>query len=284
MEIEFLKMRGCADDVIVVEQARLRPGADALLPGIARAMLDRRRGVGGTAVLVLGATEDTVTVRCLDPDGDDAAPGGNAVRCAARYASDAGRVSVSAFTLAGHGRTQRVQIIDSINVRVDMGPPFDSGTTRQISEAAPGSFTREITVEGRRLTYTPIALATPYAVFLVPDFSFPLKGTARAIAGAPEFPSGTGIGFLQVVSREEIRLRSWGEETDDCDCASAALVASVVNGFTDREVFVRMTGGDLFLQWDEADNRIWLTGPAAYVFTGTYDHAEADTNDEEGSD
>ena len=84
----------------------------------------------------------------------------------------------------------------------------------------------------------------------------------------PDFPTGTGIGFLQVVSREEMRLRSWGDEGDPCACASAALVAAVVNGFTDREVFVRMSGGDVFLQWEELDNHIWLTGPAAYVFTG----------------
>ncbi len=58
---------------------------------------------------------------------------------------------------------------------------------------------------------------------------------------------------------------------DECACAAAGLVAAVVSGFTDREVFVHVRGGDIFLQWEERDNHIWLTGPARYVFTGTYD-------------
>ena len=78
--------------------------------------------------------------------------------------------------------------------------------------------------------------------------------------------------------REEIRLRVWeGTEEpvpDECACAGAAVVASVVNGFTDREVFVHLKGGDIFLQWEESDNHLWVTGPATYVFTGTYDFEE----------
>jgi diaminopimelate epimerase len=279
MEIEFLKMQGCGEDVVLVEASRLVAGALERLPEVARLMLDRNYGVGGTALLVLGTVDDSLSVRCIDEDGDDSEPGCNGLRCAARYASDSGRVSTSDFTIAAGGRSNRVQIIDSANVRVDMGQPFDQEKSKQVLESTRDSYTRAIDVNGRQLTYTPISLSEPYAVFFVPDFSFPLRKTARAIAEVPDFPTGTGIGFLQVVSREEMRLRSWGDEGDPCACASAALVAAVVNGFTDREVFVRMSGGDVFLQWEESDNHIWLTGPAAYVFTGTYDHPEQPEGD-----
>lgn len=274
MEIAFLKMQGCGEDVVLIESGRLPAAAHARLPEVAQRILHRSLGVGGTALLVLGAVDDALAVRCLDPEGDDTEPGCSAVRCAARYASDAGRVASSDFRIAAGGRETRVQIIDSANVRVDMGQPFDRETSRQILETSPDTYTKAITVNGRQLTYTPISLAAPYAVFFVPDFSFPLRRTARAIAEVPDFPTGTGIGFAQVVSREELRLRSWGEEGDPCACASAVLVAAVVNGFTDREAFIRMEGGDLFLQWEEQDSRIWLTGPAAYVFTGTFDHPD----------
>jgi len=272
MEIEFLKMQGCGEDVIVVESSRLPSGVVPLLPEVARAMLRRSTGVGGSALLVLEAGEKELPVRCLDPDGDEAAAGCNGLRCAARYASDSGRVPSSSFSIRTGERQTAVQIIDSANVRVDMGQPFDKNARRQILESTPDAFTRAVEVNGRELTYTPISLAEPYAVFFVPDFSFPLRRTARAIAEAPDFPAAGGIGFAQVVSREEIRLRSWGQGGDPCGCAAAALVAAVVNGFTDREAFVRMEGGDLYAQWDEPEGRLWLTGPAAYVFTGTYDH------------
>jgi diaminopimelate epimerase len=156
-----------------------------------------------------------------------------------------------------------------------MGTPFSGEKTAEIRESLRESFTRSILVKGRSVTYTPISLGRSYAMIFVPDFSFPLRRTAREIASEHDFPEGTGIGFAQVCSREELRLRSWeapGEgPADEGACASAALVAAVVNGFTDREVFVHLPGGNTFLQWEESDNHIWLTGPAAYVFTGTFD-------------
>jgi diaminopimelate epimerase len=171
-----------------------------------------------------------------------------------------------------------MQIIDSANVRVDMGVPLSRETAEEIKESNRDSFTRSILVEGRTVTYTPVSLGRPYAMLFVPDFSFPVRKTARAIAKQPDFPEGTGIGFVQVISREEMRMRVWEADTDspadDCGCAAAALVAAVVNGFADREVFVHLKGGDVFLQWEETDNHIWLTGPSQYVFTGTYDFPE----------
>jgi diaminopimelate epimerase len=274
MELQFLKMQGCGDDVVVVDAARIPAAAQSRLPAIASRVLDRAFGVGGNALLVLGAGDDALALRCLGPDGSDSAPSCNALRCAARYASDSGRVRSADFCITAAGRSQRVQIIDSANVRVDMGEPFDAETRARVRESNRESFTKGITVNGRAVSYTPVAIASPWAMVFVPDFSFPLRRTAREIALHPDFPQGTGIGFVLVASRDEVRLRSWGGSGDDCACASAAVVAAVVNGFTDREVFVHLRGGDIFLQWDESDGRIWVTGPAGYVFTGTYDDPE----------
>jgi diaminopimelate epimerase len=156
-----------------------------------------------------------------------------------------------------------------------MGAPFGGEKAAEIRESLSETFTRSILANGRSVTYTPISLGRSYAMIFVPNFSFPIRRTAREIADQPDFPEGTGIGFVQVSSREELRLRAWeapGEDpADECACASAALVASVVNGFADREVFAHLPGGDVFLQWDESDHHIWLTGSAGYVFTGTYD-------------
>ena len=276
MEIDFLKMQGCGDDVIVLDPLRVPAKVESRLPQLARRILARRTGVGGASLLVLRKSDANVLpVSTFDADGDEVAISCNAARCAARYASDSGAVSTSDFHLESTGARLRVQIIDSANVRMDMGMPFSGEKTAEIRESLRESFTRTLLVEGRTVTYTPISLGRPYAMLFVPDFSFPLRKTARTIAAQPDFPDGTGIGFAQVHSREEMRLRTWeaeGETPGDvCACAAAALVAAVVNGFADRELFVRLDAGEVFLQWEEGDNHIWLTGPAGYVFTGTFD-------------
>jgi diaminopimelate epimerase len=280
MEIDFLKMHGCGEDAIIVDGSRITDEARESLPRIAERILDRRFGVGGTALAVLGTAEGSVLpVRCFDSEGDEAGISCNVARCVARYASDSGAVSTGDFSLDVLGRKLPMEIIDSAHVRSDMGVPFSGEKTAEIRESVKESFTRSILVEGRSVSYTPISLGHPYAMLFVPDFSFPVRRTARKIAEEPEFPDGTGIGFVQVFSREEMRLRAWeadGEGPgDECACGAAALVAAVVNGFTDREVFLHLRGGDVYLQWDESDNHIRLTGPAVYVFTGTYDVPES---------
>jgi diaminopimelate epimerase len=280
MEIEFLKMQGCGDDSILLKAAQLPPGFDSELPAVAREMLDRRFGVGSNTLVFMGTTEEKgLFARGFDPQGEEPALPCHAARCVARYASDSGAAGGQDFSVWTPDGRVRVQIIDSTNVRVDMGVPMGSETQAEIREKPSESFTKSLLVDGRNLSYTPISLGRSYAMFFVPDLAFPLNRTARHIAQQPDFPALTGIGFVKVYNREELRLRAWeakGEAPgDECACAAAALVASVVNGFADREVFIHLPGGDVFLQWGESDNHLWLTGPAVYVFTGTYDYEEA---------
>ncbi len=279
MEIEFLKMQGCGDDAVVADAARIPLEAQSRFPLLAQRILDRGFGVGGNALLVLGRSDDAdLSVRSFDPDGDETAISCHAARCAARYAADSGAVTSSDFSIGSLGARTRVQIIDSANVRVDMGVPLSRETQAEMKESTREVFTRSLLVEGRTVSYTPISLGRSYAMLFVPDFSFPVRKTARTIATQPDFPAGTGIGFVQVISREEMKLKIWEdaeeERGDECACAAAALVAAVVSGFTDREIFVHLKGGDIFLQWEEADNHIWVTGPTGYVFTGMFDFNE----------
>ena len=280
MEIDFLKMQGCGDDVVLLDGARIPPKTPEHLPSLAQRILNRSTGVGGNSLVVLGtSTGSVLPVRCLDADGDDFPISCNAARCAARYATDSGTVSTNDFAIECGARGMRAQIIDSAHVRIDMGSPFSGEKTEEIRESLRESFSRAILVSGRSVTYTPISLGRSYAMIFVPSFAFPLRRTAREIAAQPDFPEGTGIGFVQVNSREELKVRIWdapGEpESDECACASAALVAAVVNGFADRDLFVHLPGGTIFLQWEETDNHIWVTGPAVYVFTGTFDFTTA---------
>jgi diaminopimelate epimerase len=277
VELAFLKMQGCGEDVVVIDCSKQPQAADADLPALARLSLDRGFGIGGHSLLLVAPGRDgRVAVRTFDPRGEEVAPSGHALRCAARYASDAGVVSSTAFSAVTARGDVRLRIIDSVNVTIDLGAPVSQETLAEIRESPDDSFSRSIAIGGRELAWTPVAVGAPFGVFFVPDFERPLASTARRIARHPDFPAGTGIAFAQVCDRESLRLRAWeaGRSSASCDAAAAAVVAAVVSGFADREVFVHLAGGDLFLSWTEDDNRLHLTGPASYVFTGTFPFGE----------
>jgi diaminopimelate epimerase len=285
MEIEFLKMQGCGDDVVLVDCFKQPAPDEASLAPLARRILDRSRGVGANSLLVLApGNREKLSARSFLSSGSRTPVSLNALRCAARYASDSGASNEERFTIETPEADIIVEIIDSVNVRVDMGKPAGGNGTAEIREKPLESFTRTLVMEGRSVTYTPVVFGASYAVVFVTAFDFPFARTSRMTARHRDFPDETGICFAQVYNREEIRLRVWEAEHNagegprrgghegpaSCAGAASAVVASVVNGFTDREVFVHLQGGDVFLQWEESDNRLLLTGPASYVFTGAF--------------
>ncbi len=291
MEIEFLKMQGCGDDVVLVDCFKQPAPEESLLSPLARRILDRSRGVGANSLLVLApGNRARLSARSFLSSGIPTPVSSNALRCAARYASDSGSANEERFTIETPEADVTVEIIDSLNVRVDMGRPAGGDRNTEIHEKPLESFTKTVAVEGRSVTYTPVVFGASYAVVFVPSFDFPFARTSRLTVRHPDFPDETGICFAQVYNREEIRLRVWEAEpragsgarrggfegSASCGGAASAVVASVVNGFTDREVFVHLQGGDVFLQWEETDNRLFLTGPASYVFTGAF-YMEEDT-------
>jgi diaminopimelate epimerase len=291
MEIEFLKMQGCGDDVILVDCFKQPAPDESSMTLLARRILDRSRGVGANSLLVLSpGSGEPLLARSYLSSGSAAPVSINALRCAARYASDSGASNERRFAFQTPEADIGVEIIDSINVRVDMGTPAAGDGGGELREAPLESFTRTLETGGKNLTYTPVVFGSSYAVVFVPAFDFPLTRTSRSTVRHPDFPAETGLCFAQVYNREEIRLRVWEAEPRgdargaghegpaSCYGAACSVVASVVNGFTDRDVFVHLQGGDVYLQWEESGNRLFLTGPASYVFTGTF-YMEEDPRD-----
>lgn len=283
MEIEFLKMQGCGEDAVLVDCFKQKEPAESDLPRLSRRILDRRCGVGAESLVLLTQGNGCrMAAKCLNADGEQVVASGNALRCAARYASDAGICVEERFPIQIPGGLLMAQVIDSANIRIDMGMPSRIRGGAEIREKPLESFTRSIVVSGKSITYTPVSLSASYGVVFVKAFDAPFAATARAIAANQDFPEDTGVCFALTASREEIRLRVWEigrvlrgkrkgyEGAASCAGAASSVVAAVVNGFTDREVFVHCAGGDFFVQWEERENKLYLTGPAAYAFTGTY--------------
>lgn len=273
MSRPFLKMNGLGNDFVVVE-ARTAPFAPSAED--VRAIADRERGVGcDQLVAIEPSARADAAVRFWNADGEEVGACGNASRCVGWLLMEAsGRDEAVIETQAGLLRASRA---GDRMVSVDMGEPGLDWTQIPLAE--------DMDTKGIELQVGPIdaphfhtpgcvSMGNPHVVFFVPDAEVaPVREVGPLIEHHPLFPEGVNVGFAEIQARDRIRLKVWERGaglTKACGTgACAALVAAHRRGLVDRKATLVLDGGELTIEWREADGHVIMTGPAQVDFTGT---------------
>ena len=276
--MRFTKMHGAGNDYVYVNCFAEQLPQD--LPELARRISDRRFGVGGDGLILIRPSERAdARMQMFNLDGSEAEMCGNGIRCVAKYVYDHGicrkpelRIETGAGVLAvtvesTAGVVQRV--------RVDMGEPIVEAA--QIPTTLPGSpvVNVPLSVGGRMFQVTCVSMGNPHCILFVDQATDDLVlGWGPRIETDPHFPARVNVEFIEVLGSGEVRQRTWERgsgETWACGTgASAVCVAGVLTGRTERRIVNHLRGGDLELHWSEADNHVYMTGPAAEVFSGDW--------------
>lgn len=120
---------------------------------------------------------------------------------------------------------------------------------------------------------TAVSMGNPHAVIYTQGIDkLDLPKIGPVIENAAIFPRRTNTEFIEAVTKQHIKMRVWERgsgETMACGTgACAAVVSGVLNGVNDRKTKVELLGGELTIEWKEADNHVYLTGGATIVFEG----------------
>lgn len=267
----FTKMHGLGNDFVVLD---LRAGAFAPDADKARAIADRRRGVGCDQLILIEPPEmagTEVRLRFLNSDGSESGACGNGTRCvASQLLAESGADRLVIETLAG--RLQASPAGDGL-FTVDMGPahldwhyiPLAQECDTLHLDIAFGPLEDPLAVN----------MGNPHCIFFVEDAEdIELATFGPQIEHHPLFPERTNVEVATVIDRAQIRLRVWERGagiTLACGSgACATAVAAVRRGLIDRKVELIMDGGSLTAEWRE-DGHVLLTGPVATSFTGMLD-------------
>jgi diaminopimelate epimerase len=272
MRIEFLKMQGLGNDFLVFDAAA---AGTRLESSKLRALADRRTGVGFDQALMLEPPRDADTrvfYRIFNADGSEVEQCGNGARCIAALlyarAPELGRDLV----MGSPGGTVRAMVLDEGKVSVDMGvPDFDP---RALPMDAAESAVYSLNVDGADIEFGAVSIGNPHAVLRVADVkTAPLERIGPSIGNHPRFPKRTNVGFMQIVDRGHIRLRVFERGVGETlACGTGACAAAAVgrrHGLLDEGVQVDLPGGTAMVSWPARTGHVWLTGPAATVFTGS---------------
>ncbi|WP_042160121.1 diaminopimelate epimerase [Paenibacillus gorillae] len=275
--MKFTKMHGLGNDFIVVAGEQQLPENAAQL---AIELCNRFFGIGADGlVYILPSEIADFRMRIINSDGSEAEQCGNAIRCVAKYVYDNGLTNKEEITIETLGAgAQQVQLtVESgkvQTVRVDMGEPILNGLQVPTTVDAEQVVEHPVTIDGREFRFTAVSMGNPHAVIYVDDaVNFDLAAWGPRLETHPLFPRKINVEFVTVKSRSHTDMRVWERgagPTLACGTgACATVVSSVLNGLTDRTATVSLKGGDLLIEWNEDDNHVYMTGPAAEVFRGS---------------
>ncbi|EIN00330.1 diaminopimelate epimerase [Burkholderia sp. YR290] len=286
MKLKFTKMHGAGNDFVVLD-GYTQPLN--LTEAQVRALANRHFGVGADQLLVVEKpTVEGVDFRyrIFNCDGGEVEHCGNGARCFVKFVRD---------TRLTDKQSVRVQVQKGVitltmqangEVVVDMGAPvfepaqvpFDASGLDARGEGNDALY--PLDVNGATRWVSVVSMGNPHAVQIVDDVeAFPVLVDGPVIENHPRFPQRVNAGFMQIVSRSEIKLRVYERgagETLACGTgACAAVAAGIRRGLLDAPVKVHTHGGTLTITWDgKPESALMMAGPAATVFEGEIELAD----------
>lgn len=267
--MKFTKMHGLGNDFILL------PEVPQDAPGVARSLCARRVSVGADG-LIAAAPSDKADIRMkiFNADGSEAEMCGNGIRCFAKFVYDTGIVpkkNMSVETGAGIMYPELLFEDGQIAaVRVNMGKPEFAPDRIPVKAEDPLDFL--VNVDGAVLPAASVLMGVPHTILYVEGID---EDTIAKLGSAVEkneiFPKRTNVDFVELVSPDRIRVRTWERgagRTMACGTGScASAVISHKKDLAGRNVTVELDAGALQIQIDE-DGTVYMTGPAEYVYEG----------------
>lgn len=271
--LQFTKMHGLGNDFVVFDAINQ---SIQLTPAQIRWIADRHYGVGCDQLLLVerpavGSSAD-FKYRIFNADGSEVAQCGNGARCFARFVRDK-HLSGKQQILVDTATRQLLLCFDDDGlITVNMGIPQHSPAQIPLLAQAEAKL-YPVTIENQVWQFAAVSMGNPHAVVSVADVAqAPVLSLGAQLESHTYFPERANIGFMQVVDRQQIKLRVFERgagETSACGSgACAAVVVGIEQGLLDNAVKVELPGGELLIKWQGRDKPVFMTGAAVTVFDG----------------
>ena len=282
--IKFTKMEGLGNDYVYVDctKQNLENASN-----LAKIISDRHFGVGSDGLILIESSKKAdFRMQMFNSDGTEAEMCGNGIRCVGKYVYDKGltdKTTLKIETLAG------IKVLN-LNleggkvktVKVDMGEPtldykLIPAKNGKVYKSRDGIkfYKVNINIEGDLKELTCVSMGNPHGIDFANNIEkLKIEKFGPIIEVDEHFPNKVNAEFIEILDKHNIKMRVWERgagETLACGTgACASVVASFLNGYTERNVTVELLGGKLEIEWNKEDNHVYMTGPAETVFEGNF--------------
>ena len=276
--MDFVKMHGLGNDFVFIED---KTGQDKDYTVLARAMCNRHTGSGADGLIVIvDSRVADVRMRIINSDGSEAEMCGNGIRCFAKYVYDSGIIEKKQFTVETPAGIMEPEITVGADnkaelITINMGRPSFNRSEIPMEGTDGRVLNEDLGVDGENWKITSLLMGVPHTVTYVDDVdSVDIEKIGPLFEKHEAFPKHTNINFAQQMDDRTVKVRTWERgagATLACGTGSCSVaVASFLNGRTGREVDIQLPLGTLHIEYREEDGNVYMTGPAAVSFTGTW--------------
>ena len=280
--IKFTKMEGLGNDYVYIDSTNQELDN---LHDLAKFVSNRHLGIGSDGLILIKKSKIAdFRMQMFNSNGSEAEMCGNGIRCVGKFVYDKGltkKRELTIETLAGI-KTLKLNVENEKvkTVEVDMGEPILEEEKTPVKDAKEFKgnegikfFKVNLEVDKDIKGLTCISMGNPHGIEFVEDInSVDINKIGPIIENDIHFPNKVNVEFIEIKDKNHIKMRVWERgagETLACGTgACASVVASNLNGYTDRKVRVDLLGGSLDIYWKKEDNHVYMTGPAQTVFEG----------------
>ena len=280
--MKFTKMHGIGNDYVYVNcfQETVKNPSE-----VAKFVSDRHFGIGSDGLILIKPSDIAdCEMDMYNLDGSQGAMCGNGIRCVAKYAYDYGIVDKTSISVATRSGIKYLDLTVKDGkvsmVKVNMGSPILTASQIPVVAEPEQVIDAPIDVDGNTYHMTAVSMGNPHAIIYMDEIdNLDLEKIGPSFENHLVFPDRVNTEFVKVLDRHTVQMRVWERgsgETLACGTGACAVaVASILNGHMDgdKPVTVKLLGGDLQIFWDQAENLVYMTGPAATVFDGEIDLA-----------
>ena len=276
--MKFTKMQGLGNDYVYVNGFTEETGDRSEL---AKKISDRHYGVGSDGLICINPSKVAdFEMEMYNADGSRGEMCGNGIRCVGKYVYDYGltdKTSISVETLGGI-KYLELNVVDGkvATVKVNMGSPILKPSEVPVVYEGDSVVDKPIEVDGITYNMTCVSMGNPHTVVYVDDVKgLDLEKIGPGFENHKAFPNRVNTEFVRVIDIKTAEMRVWERgsgETLACGTGACAVaVSSILNGFTEDTVTVKLLGGDLLIEWDREKDIVYMTGAATTVFDGVWE-------------
>ncbi len=272
MNLKFSKMHGLGNDFMVIDG--INQSVSISSQQVAQ-WADRHFGIGFDQLLLVEKPQTETALfkyRIFNSDGSEVAQCGNGARCFARFVTEKGLTDQTIIPVETHSGLLQLNMIDDVNVEVNMGiPNFEPINIPLDADNRQDSY--QLDINGHAIEFSALSIGNPHAVIIVENVnSAAVESIGPILESHPFFPQKVNVGFMQIINRNEFKLRVFERgvgETQACGSgACAAMAAAVQLDLLDTNATAHLTGGQLQLNWQGEGQPVMMTGSTAQVYEG----------------